>query len=75
MKVKGKTLKYIDTIDSWYARGNINVSYETRKKDKNGFKIHKHYRIHVDELLPLIQKYNWIATTKKVHTYLTREEK
>ena len=74
MKVKGKKLKYIDTIDSRYASGNIEVSYDTRRKDEMGYSIYKKYRINVYQLLPLIQKYNWIATTKKVHTYLTREE-
>lgn len=74
MKVKGKKLKYIDTIDSSYARGNIEVSYDTRRKDEMGYSIYKKYRINVSQLLPLIQKYNWIATTKKVHTYLTKEE-
>jgi hypothetical protein len=74
MKVKGKKLKYIKTIDSRYASGNIEVSYYTRRKDEMGFNIYKTYRINVYQLLPLIQKHNWIATTKKVHTYLTKEE-
>ena len=72
MKIKGDKLTMIRTLGSGYNSNIIEVTHNTGKKDKDGvFNIYNHYRIKVEEILPLIQKHNWIGEKATKHTYLT----
>ena len=72
MKIKGNKLTMIRTLGNGYNSNIIEVTHNTGKKDKGGvFNICNHYRIKVEEILPLIQKHNWICEKAINHTYLT----
>ncbi len=60
--IKGKHISSAHTINSMYANGYI----ELRDEKEN-----KVYRIHVDEILKMIQKNEFTAEMKKKYEHLT----
>lgn len=74
--LKGKNITRIWTIGSWYANGYIRIYYTERVKTVNGWKnVTYEGRLHMNTLLPILQKYDFEMVSSRTFEHLESPKK